>query len=72
MGFALGGTFVSSYWIPSPQHESSASTEHSAANQNAKEETEAALARYTWWLTVFTGVMAFATVGWELLRSGST
>jgi hypothetical protein len=68
MGFVLGGSFVSAYLSPPPQHHSSALTENS--EQDSKEKADEALARYTLWLTVFTGVLAFATVGLGIATVG--
>ena len=70
MGFALGGSIVAAYQIPLSQHETSTYTEQSSSEQKAKEKTDEALARYTWWLTLFTGVMAFATVGLGIATVG--
>lgn len=70
MGFALGGSFVSAYFMPPPQHQEGTGTENSASEQNAKEKTDEALARYTLWLTIFTGVMAFATIGLGIATVG--
>lgn len=70
MGFALGGSFVAAYFIPSPQHQGSAHTENGPAEQDTKEKADEALARYTLWLTVFTGVMAFATIGLGIATVG--
>jgi hypothetical protein len=62
VGFALGGSFISAYLMPPPQHQGDTDNDHSAAEQNSKQETDKALARYTWWLTAFTGVLALATI----------
>jgi hypothetical protein len=70
MGFAVGGSFVAAYLMSPAQHESRAASEHDAANQNSKEKSDEALARYTWWLTLFTGVLAFATVGLGIATVG--
>jgi hypothetical protein len=45
---------------------SGTTAEHRSASDQAaqeKEKTDEALARYTWWLTFFTGILAFATIG---------
>jgi hypothetical protein len=70
MGFAVGGSFVAAYQTTLPQHETSTYSEQNAGNQTAKEKADEALARYTWWLTVFTGIMAFATVGLGIATVG--
>src|SRR6266403_1778265 len=70
MGFAVGGSFVSAYLIPPPQHESSADPKRSVADQNTKEKSDEALARYTLWLTIFTGILAFATVALGIATVG--
>jgi hypothetical protein len=70
MGFAVGGSFVAAYQIPFSQHETSTYPEQGTPDQNTKEKSDEALARYTWWLTVFTGVMAFATVGLGIATIG--
>jgi hypothetical protein len=70
MGFAVGGSFVAAYQITLPQHETSAEAEQGSANQNTKEKSEDALARYTFWLTICTGVMAFATIALGIATIG--
>jgi hypothetical protein len=70
MGFAVGGSFVAAYQTTLPHHETSAAAEQSTSDQEAKEKPEQALARYTLWLTVFTGVLAFATVGLGIATVG--
>jgi hypothetical protein len=70
MGFAVGGSFVAAYQIPLSQHETSTYSKQDSSDQNAKEKSDEALARYTWWLTLFTGVMAFATVGLGIATVG--
>src|ERR1700733_2459461 len=70
MGFAVGGSFVAAYQIPLSQHESSTNPEQNPSDQNSKEKSNEALARYTLWLTMFTGVMAFATVGLGIATVG--
>jgi hypothetical protein len=70
MGFAVGGSFVASYQIPLSLNESSTNSEQSAPSQNAKEKSDEALARYTWWLTLFTSVLAFATIGLGIATVG--
>lgn len=67
MGFAVGGSFFWGLYGPNTTIEQiSQRTEHHAAEKNAqskKEETDEALANYTLWLMVFTGILAVATVG---------
>lgn len=61
MGFALGGSFVSAYLMPPPQHQTDADSDENASEQKSKEKTDEALARYTWWLTAFTGGLVLVT-----------
>jgi hypothetical protein len=67
MGFALGGSFVFGLYGPqATAQQISKNAEHHAAEQDAKskkENTDEALAYYTLWLMVFTGILAVATVG---------
>ncbi|WP_338827224.1 hypothetical protein [Bradyrhizobium sp. 27S5] len=67
MGFALGACFFfGMYGRNVTEGTIAAQHEHEAANEAAKskkEEADEALANYTLWLMVFTGVLAFATVG---------
>lgn len=67
MGFALGGSFVWSLQFPYTMIEQErANSKKSGAQDHAiheGEKAEEALARYTWWLTLFTGILAIATVG---------
>lgn len=58
MGFALGGSFVSMY-LASLAH---VTETFDSSSQSSKEKSDEALARYTWWLTAFTGGLAFATI----------
>jgi hypothetical protein len=59
-GFALGGTFVSSFLFPDAQvHADSTKAEEQSADSHSKEKTEQALARYTLWLTA---------LAWESLQ----
>jgi hypothetical protein len=70
-GFALGGTFVSSFLFPDAQvHADSTKAEEQSADSHSKEKTEQALARYTLWLTAFTGILAFATIGLGIATVG--
>ena len=67
MGFALGGSVFFGLYGPQAmaQHASNAA-KHQAPDHDAKskkEETDEALAYYTLWLMVFTGILAVATVG---------
>jgi hypothetical protein len=67
MGFALGGSVFWALYGPNAtiQHVSQdaehQSTDHEAKSK--KEETDEALAYYTLWLMVFTGILAAATLG---------
>jgi hypothetical protein len=66
MGFALGGSYVFGLYGPqaTAQYASNAA-KHEPAEHDAKpkkEETDEALAYYTLWLMVFTGILAVATV----------
>jgi len=70
MGFAAGGSFVSAYLAPPPQHETSSAAEHGRGDENSKEKNDEALARYTLWLVVFTGILALATVGLGIATVG--
>lgn len=68
MGFALGGSFVSVLLSPqSAVQNTCAVGAQSAANcetpEQRHEAAEAALKDYTKWLMIFTGVLAFATIG---------
>lgn len=67
MGFALGGSvFWGLYGPNSAIQQVSQATEHQPTDHEAKskkEETDEALAYYTLWLMVFTGVLAAATLG---------
>jgi len=67
MGFVLGASFFFALYGRNvtdseiaPQEKHYTSAEKAEPN---KQETDAALAYYTRWLMVFTGVLAFATVG---------
>ncbi|WP_441236611.1 hypothetical protein [Bradyrhizobium sp. 930_D9_N1_4] len=66
MGFASGGSVFWGLYGPNATIERvSEVTEHPTSHHEAKskkEETDEALAYYTLWLTVFTGVLAFATI----------
>jgi hypothetical protein len=67
MGFAIGGSVFWGLYGPNmPIQDISKSAENHATKHEAKskkEESDEALAYYTLWLMVFTGVLAFATVG---------
>lgn len=66
MGFAVGGSLVWSLQtaLHAPIDHNTSDKEESGADGHAeKEKAEAALARYTWWLTVFTAILALATIG---------
>lgn len=67
MGFALGASFFFGMYGRNVT-EGSITTQHkheapNEAAKSKKEEADEALAYYTLWLMVFTGVLAFATVG---------
>src|SRR5262245_20488499 len=74
--FALGGIALLAIWlfvalpllyrsIPSTQHVGQTAEQHSTGHEakSKKEETDEALAHYTLWLMIFTGILAFATIG---------
>jgi hypothetical protein len=67
MGFALGGSVFWGLYGPNTTIEQAdAAYEQNTAQHEAKskkEETDEAIARYTLWLMVFTGILAVATVG---------
>jgi len=67
MGFALGGSVFWGLYGPKTTIEQvSQPAEHQTAKYEAKSkkhETDEALAWYTFWLMVFTGILAVATVG---------
>lgn len=67
MGFALGGSVFWGFYGPNAtiQHLTQTAEHHSAESEpkSKKEETDEALAYYTLWLMIFTGILAFATVG---------
>jgi hypothetical protein len=70
MGFVVGGSFVAAYQIPLSQNETGSYSEQNPTNQHSKEKTDEALARYTFWLTIVTGIMAFATIGLGIATVG--
>jgi len=61
VGFALGGSFVSAYFVYPTEHGGAYDSNKKADDEKSKEKTDEALARYTWWLTAFTGGLAFVT-----------
>jgi hypothetical protein len=67
LGFALGGSVVWNLQFGYTAIQTIDTTQqHHSANAKAVQEWEKpedALARYTWWLTAFTGVLAIATIG---------
>jgi len=67
MGFAIGGSaFWGLYGPNTTIEQADTAYEQKATHPGAKskkEETDEALARYTLWLMVFTGVLALATIG---------
>jgi hypothetical protein len=64
LGFALGGSVVWSLQAPQATIEKhNPAPEQDSTDTHAKEKADEALARYTFWLTVFTGILALATVG---------
>ena len=65
MGFAIGGSVV---WAIQDKHR--VSHQEVAEQTSKKEETDEALAFYTLWLTAFTGVLAFATIGLGVATTG--
>jgi hypothetical protein len=74
MGFVLGGSVFWGLYGPNTTIEQAdAAYEQKAAQPEAKskkEETDEALAKYTLWLTGFTGVLAFATIGLGVATMG--
>lgn len=72
VGFVVGGTIVSALLEPSHAqiHQQNPDAEQNAANTHSKEKTEEALARYTLWLTGFTGLLALATIGLGIATVG--
>jgi hypothetical protein len=70
MGFAVGGSFVAAYLTPPPQHDANTYSKQSTSDQDTKAKSDEALARYTLWLTTFTGILAFATVGLGIATVG--
>ncbi|MGY3493930.1 hypothetical protein [Bradyrhizobium sp. USDA 4502] len=67
LGFALGGSVFWGLYGPNTTIERvSQASEHSSTDhepKSKKEETDEALARYTLWLMIFTGILAVATIG---------
>jgi hypothetical protein len=66
MGFAVGGSFAFGLYGPQAAAQYMKAAEQRAAEHDAKskkEETDEALAYYTLWLMVFTGILAIATIG---------
>jgi hypothetical protein len=67
MGFALGGSVFWGLYGPNTAipHASQLAEQHAGVHESRskKEETDEALAYYTLWLMLFTGVLAFATIG---------
>jgi hypothetical protein len=66
MGIAIGGSVFWGLFGPNVTLQmSEASLEHARSVHDArsKDETDEALARYTLWLMVFTGILALATIG---------
>ncbi|RXH15230.1 hypothetical protein [Bradyrhizobium guangzhouense] len=67
MGFALGGSvFWAAYGPNTTIQQAAEAAEHHSVQGEAKTnkvETDEALAYYTLWLMVFTGILAFATIG---------
>lgn len=54
-----------------PINQSSAAKQENKTNDaTQKESTEQAIARYNWWLTIFTGVLAVATLGLVVATAG--
>jgi hypothetical protein len=74
MGFALGGSVFWGLYGPNTtiEHDHVASGEQAGKPTTAqeKEKSDAALARYTFWLTLFTGVLAVATIGLGVATAG--
>jgi hypothetical protein len=61
----IGGWQSSQSTHPSIQDRGTAAEQHDTDRQpiEEREKTDEAIARYTWWLMMFTGVLAFATIG---------
>jgi hypothetical protein len=65
LGFALGGSFFWGVYGPNvtATQADAAYEQHVSEAPPEKESAEEALAHYTWWLTTFTCILAFATIG---------
>jgi hypothetical protein len=66
LGFALGGSYIAAF-LESPPHAQQASPKEDRSDAHAKHKegspAEAAIAEYTFWLMLFTGILAVATLG---------
>jgi hypothetical protein len=63
MGFGVEVWWASNTPHPPINQNTTAQKEHRADTKTEKESTEQAIARYNWWLTLFTAVLAVATLG---------
>ncbi|TAJ37061.1 MAG: hypothetical protein EPO55_19900 [Reyranella sp.] len=65
LGFAVGGSYVWTSLEPrhAPSHEQHAANKEKGANPEPINEAEHAIAAYTFWLMLFTGILAVATIG---------
>ncbi len=65
LGFALGGSYVKALLDLryAPAHQQHTAEKHDRASDKPVNEPDEAIAEYTLWLTVFTGLLFFATVG---------
>lgn len=74
MGFALGGSFFWGWYGPNRTVKDEQVTREQLLaepdTKSNKEKSDDALARYTLWLTAFTGVLALATIGLGVATTG--
>jgi hypothetical protein len=70
VGFVVGGSFVAAYHIPLSQPNALTNPEKAPSAEEAKENSDAALARYTKGLMIGTLVLAIATVALGIATVG--
>lgn len=75
LGFVLGGSYVWAFldFRHTPAHQQDAEPKEKTSEAKAaeeKEKTDRLLAEYTFWLMLFTGVLAVATVGLGIATYG--